>query len=188
METIEIGINKGKMAFFLVLSFLFVVLAAWVYFDYSTTNPPIEPAVLRVISICFMSLFGLVLIVGGKRFLTLNTGVKITSEGIHDFTNKFGIDCIRWEDVKIVHETNVGVTNMAQIDVKDPQSYIAKGKNGMQRWIMKSNLRHHGSPFVIASSALKIKHQDLVQLLKDEFNAYKKRQADAASNTVVESV
>lgn len=183
MKAIEIGINKGKMVFFLILSLLFVLLSAWIYFDYSTTNPPIEPVVLRIISISIMVIFGLALIVGGKRFLTVSVGLKISEQGVHDYTNKFGIDCICWEDIKIIHDTNVGFNNMAQIDVKDPSAYIKQGKNGLQRWLMKSNLRHHGSPFIIASSALKMKHNDLVQLLKDEFIAYKNMQNKTASTS-----
>jgi hypothetical protein len=168
MNQLEIGVNKGKMIVLVVLSLLFVVGSVWIYVDYSTTNPPIEPFVLKIIGISGMLFFGFAAIMGIKRIVTLKIGLVIDAEGIHDFMNKNGIDCIRWEDINIIHETAVMTTKMIQIDVKNPQEYLSKATNGIQRGIMKSNVRHHGSPFVIASGTLKMKHSDLLHLLKEE--------------------
>lgn len=175
MNTLEIHLNKGKMILMVIVSIAFVAGGAWIYFVYSDTNPPIEPIVLKIFGVVGMFFFGLTTIIGIKRTLSLNVGIAIDSEGIHDFTNKNGIDCIHWEDIKIIHETAVLTTKMIQIDVRNPEEYIAQAKNGVQRSIMKSNLRHHGSPFVIASGPLSMKHADLLRTLKDEWTLQQER-------------
>ena len=79
---------------------------------------------------------------------------------------------------KIEYEN--GKTEKFIIDLKDPEQYIQNETNPVKRKLLSMNAKGYGSPVHISTNGLIIKHEALLQLMKEKFEAYKsmERRAD----------
>jgi len=106
-------------------------------------------------------------------------GIIVTSEGIIEQVNQHGVPMIYWKDIKGIREEMVFTNKFIRIDVYNPDDYIGQAKNAVQRRMMKNNFKMYGSPFLVTSKVLGIKHNDLMMHLNEEFAPIKKAREEA---------
>jgi hypothetical protein len=60
------------------------------------------------------------------------------------------------------------------LEVKNPQDYIDKQTSGFKRKMMQMNLNMYGTPLSITSNSLKIKFEELLNILNERLQDSRK--------------
>ncbi len=155
-------------------SILFVVLGALLYmnadsFQEHSTSLLRDPILLRVIGIFSILLFMATGIFSFKKMFDNELGLVIDAEGITDNSSGVSVGLIEWKDITNIISQQIMTTKFLLIEVKDPEKYIAKAKNGITAKIMRANLKSYGTPLSISSNTLKYKFKKLEELIYTEF-------------------
>ena len=95
--------------------------------------------------------------------------VEIDDEGIREETSKLSQGLVRWEDIIGMREYSTFGAKFIVIDVKNPEYYHSRARSGVARRLMKQNESMVGSPITINMGNIKIKPQELLHLLQEEW-------------------
>ena len=144
----EIYTSRKKNIFLLFLSLLF--LAAGIYFV----------------------LHGEEIAAGKRSLLNKRWVLRANPEGLYlRIRNELFIP---WQEITGFEVFEVRGSKSVLIMLKDPQAYIAKEKSPFLRKMMQWNLRLCGTSVSISSSTMQISHKELLALLIEYWNKYKK--------------
>ena len=158
----EIYTSRKKNIFLLFLSLLF--LAAGIYFvlhGEEIATGKRSPLLVQGIGIAAIAFALLAL------FFTIKN-----PEGLYlRIRNELFIP---WQEITGFEVFEVRGSKSVLIMLKDPQAYIAKEKSPLLRKMMQWNLRLCGTSVSISSSTMQISHKELLALLIEYWNKYKK--------------
>lgn len=159
-ERIIIPVSKAKLSLLLAISVVFVLLSAWLVV-YS------EADVLRksvfALGIVF---FGLGICVFVKKILGKKECLIIDQNGVTDNVTKPQVGTIKWEDIEAVEIEKLINNKMLLIFVKNPEEYLDKIEFS-KRQGLNNNYSLVGTPFVIPSSILSMKLEDIRDLINE---------------------
>lgn len=99
-------------------------------------------------------------------------GLIIDTQGIHDKTTRQHRH-IPWEEVNEIRSLMVSGSPFVMIDVNDPERFIARAGGIIPQRGLRANLKRYGTPVVIQTSNLKMKHEEIVTLLEKELAQYR---------------
>jgi hypothetical protein len=187
---VEISLSKAKLAKLLSFSILFVVAGLWLIIAQPTINNPVfnnffvktiaayGATVMGLLGTCFFT----------KKLFDSRPGIIIDSDGITDNSGALSVGLIPWHDIDEVYEGTVQASlaskeRFVTIRLKNPEEYILKQANPIQRKLMSLNARSYGSPIHISTNGLRIKHADLLQLIKENLEAYKQEHVENTKHT-----
>jgi hypothetical protein len=179
-DSIEIPLSKVKLTKLLLASIVFSIIGLWI----AISKPDISNAFLNndviknivAYGSMLMGLFGIYFFT--KKLFDKRPGIVIDAQGITDNAGAMSVGLILWNDISDIKERIIQVSLFSKqsfvvIILKHPETYISKQTNAIKRKIMSSNLNGYGSPINITSNGLKIKHNELLLLMKENLKKYK---------------
>lgn len=177
---IEIPLSKAKLAKLLIFSCLFLIGGLWMI----TTNPQTSNAVfnnpiiktLAAYGSTLMGLFGIYFFT--RKLLDKNPGIVLSEQGLFDNTSVFKFGIIPWSDISGIYESSIQASFASKqyfvtVALVNPDKYILRETNVLKRKLLLANAKSYGSPLHISTNGLKTNHNDLMQLLLDNFEKYK---------------
>jgi hypothetical protein len=179
-DSIEIPLSKVKLTKLLLACIVFLIIGLWI----AISKPEVSNAFLNNVVIknigaygsMLMGLFGIYFFT--KKLFDKRPGIVIDAQGITDNAGAMSVGLILWNDISDIKERIIQVSRFSKqsfvvIILKHPETYISKQTNAIKRKIMSSNLNGYGSPINITSNGLKIKHNDLLLLMKENLKKYR---------------
>ena len=178
---IEIELSRLKIGLFFIGTLIFVILGIqfainpqeWLT---SRSNSLEFVRIMGVITVVFFGTCGIFII---RKLFDNKIGLIIDKRGITDNTNATSIGLIEWEDISGIDKVEIASSKILIIRTNKPDKYIGRAKNGISKFSMKANHKLYGSPISIISSSLKMKFNELEDLIKSE---YKKRKSKTTYN------
>ncbi len=179
MKTREIQLNKTKLIALSGASMLFVVLGmAFVWGAYNGNinssnlfNNTTAIFIIGLVAVVFFG-FGLVLLL--KKLKENKPGLVVSELGIFDNSSANSSGWIAWEDITDIQQLSVWGQKFIVIPIKNPKQLIDATNSFWKKKNLQANFKSYGSPININTGSLKIKHQELVQILEESFLYYKK--------------
>ncbi len=169
---IEIPVSKVKTALPLIilLTLLISGLYATQYPEQlvTKTSKYNSPDSIRTIGFIAAGIGFFLMILVGRKLFSKKPGLIIDENGITDISNATYPELVEWNDITGVKKVKNGPIKSVVVMVDKPEKYINKGKKVMRPHMSKA-FKFHGSPILIAPSRLKIKYDDLVDLITTEF-------------------
>ncbi|MGH1385481.1 STM3941 family protein [Kordia sp.] len=164
---IEIPQSKKKIVFLILGSLVFVTLGFCFYFEVIPNNGNFNETFIKIVGIASILFFGLTLLIGINRLIKTKPGLIINEKGIIDNSTATSVGFIPWKDITSINPIKVLSTSFLIVHVKNPESYISKGKNALIKKSLQYNLKNHGSPIAIGSTTLAMKLQKTEALIKE---------------------
>lgn len=164
MPTLLIDRSRKKTLFGLLLSIGFVGMSWWLW----TRDPGdntfrdweaklFAPVGLLVFGL--LGIYSLVKLFDNKPALILN------ETGIHDRSGLMGYLHVHWEQVAGTSEVRVKRVRLLVVRLHDPQAFLSRYR-GWRRRALEWNMKHHGSPMVIAVNTLHCDFDELARMIK----------------------
>lgn len=172
-EEIKISPSKRKMILLGLGSLLFVIGGIFIiYVNYNSNinSDNTKALILGGSSIIF---FGLGLLISLKKLFSSKPAFIINSRGITDNTTITNVGFIPWKDIVDLQPIKIASNDFLVIYVKNPETYIHKGKNIVTRQSLKYNYKMYGSPIAVNASVLSLKLSKVEKLLLDAFEKYR---------------
>jgi hypothetical protein len=173
MNTIEIPFSKQKIVFGIVVSITFVVLGYYLFATIADQQNRLDPRLAKAVGILGIIFFGGTGIFAIKKFFDKSFGLIISDEGIFENTNATSIGFISWDDIIEFKTIQIKSTKILLIFVKNPQLYLDK-VSGFKKFLMKSNFSMYGTPLSFTSVTVKIKFNELEQIINQRFEENRK--------------
>ncbi len=174
-----IEVSQGKIIQLLVLGVIFGVLSGWVLLldddEIRTLRPGASPTWIN--GIAGVGVAGAIgcLIYGVRRFVDKRPGLVLSPRGMVDNSSAVAAGFIPWSDITGFSIFEMKRAKMLIILVRDPESYVQRG-GALKRALNRANMKMVGSPLSISANTLKIKFDELQQLLE----SYRARYSAAA--------
>jgi hypothetical protein len=172
MNTIEIPFSKQKIVFGIVVSITFVVLGYYLFAIIADQQNRLDPRLAKAAGLLGIIFFGGTGIFGIKKLFDNSPALIISNEGIFENTNATSIGFISWDDIIEFKTIQIKSTKILLIFVKNPQSYLDKVQ-GVKKFLMKSNHSMYGTPLSITSVTIKLKFNELEQIIMQRFAEYR---------------
>ena len=173
MNTIEIPFSKQKIVFGIVVSITFVVLGYYLFATFADQQNRLDPRLAKAAGLFGIIFFGGTGIFAIKKLFDKSLGLIISDEGIFENTNATSIGFISWDNITDIKTIEIKSTKILLIFVKNPQIYLDK-VSGFKKILMKSNFSMYGTPLSITSVTVKIKFNELEQIINQRFEEYRK--------------
>lgn len=174
---IEIPINKSKTLLLLIVPLIALVFGSLIYLSpetfFSPSSEDIEKTRLTGMVAAVVGLILSILII--KKWLGKKTGLILDKSGITDISNASYTGLIEWSDITKIEGKKVGPIKLIILHTGNPEKYINKAKKTSIRQ-MRKNIQFYNSPFLIVATRLKIKHDDLLVLINNEFEKSEENQ------------
>jgi hypothetical protein len=129
---------------------------------------------MKAVAIAGVSFFGLCAIYGCFKVFDTRPGLIIDDQGFVDNSSAVAAGRILWDEVVSLNVSEIAGQRFITILVVDPQKYVERG-NFFGRMLNAANTKMTGSPINISSNSLRMKFDDLVQVLTEAFEKYKER-------------
>lgn len=166
---IEIPLDKKKLTLFFLGSIAFVIGGLWAIVNSYTNNGSNFAYLIGISSVLF---FGYVGVGYGLKILDKKPGLVIDSFGITENSSSVSVGQISWSDIEYIRVLKFNKDRFIAIQVKNPEDYIARQTCRIKRYLMQSNWS--GTPLTIVAGSLKIKFDDLLEILNHELKTRKK--------------
>lgn len=175
MEEKIIEISKIKIIGLIGLSLIFVLLGIWIAYYAPIVNIEILNNNIFRKSIGFLSIifFGGMGILIAKKLFENKYGIKINDEGIYDNSTSINSGLIKWENIESIEKSKVVNQNFIRVIVNNPNDFINRQKNILTRKNVETNFKKFGSPIQISTNGLKIKFEELYEIMTSELNKRK---------------
>lgn len=173
---IEIQLNKLKIGLLFIGALIFVILGIQFAINPEEwlSSRSKSPEFVRIMGLISVAFFGVCGIFIGRKLFDKKIGLTIDERGITDNTNATSIGLIEWEDITGIDKVEIASSKILIIKTDKPDKYIERAKNGISKRAMKANNKMYGSPISIISSSLKMKFNELENLIKSELKRRKK--------------
>ncbi len=175
-EKIEIPVSKNKLMLMLISSIIFV--AGGVRF---VTNPEsvsnssaANPTFIFVLGIVTILFFGFCAIYMFRKLFDNKPGFIIDSLGLTDNSSGVSVGQIPWSEIENILVVKIKKTKLIMLEIKNQKEFIDNQKSGFKRKMMQMNINLYGVPVSITSNSLKIKFDDLFNIINEYWNANRK--------------
>ncbi len=170
---IEISFNKKKLIFLIIGAIAFILIGLWFVIAPPTISNPIfgNPTQLFILGIIIIIFFGLCAIYIARKITDNRPGLIINKIGLTDNSSGVSAGQILWSDIESISVVEIHRQKLIMFQVKNPQDYINKQTSGFKRKMFQMNFKMYGTPLSITSTSLKIKFDELLNILKDELKA-----------------
>lgn len=168
---IEIQLSKTKILLLLIGATIFVVIGGLFIMNPEQFRNQLFRNIetIRLVGVAAVVFFGVSLFFITKKLFDNKFGLTIEQKGITDNSNATSVGLIEWDDITNLRTIEVASTKILMLETNKPEKYIERAKNGLSKKSMKANHKLYGSPISIISNSLKIKHDDLEKLIREEF-------------------
>ena len=180
-DQIIIPFSKIKLTLMFLGSLMFVVLGLIFIISptYLLRHEKPNSILLFSVGLTSVMFFGMTLIYLLGRIINNKPGLIITKNGIIDNSGGVSIGQIYWSEIKDISIYEIKIPSrliitkrLIKIKVKNPQKFINRQSNYINKKILSLNNRFFGSTISITTSIINIKLDDLYKLLTDNFNIY----------------
>ncbi len=110
---------------------------------------PHNTGIFWTLHIISLSIFGLMLIMNVIKFADRKAGFEILKDGISFRPNIFQKAKVSWNDILIIDYRLFQKRKLIVPILKYPEDIISNQTNMIGKWVMKTNLKQHGSPIVM---------------------------------------
>ncbi|MDR0300482.1 MAG: hypothetical protein LBI13_10480 [Streptococcaceae bacterium] len=162
---IEIYQRKSQLILFLIATIFFLPFAIALLLRRNLFFVSLG----TLLSLLFIVLIALII----RRLLQFKPVLTIDEKGIFDQTNHLRFPQIKWEEIAGIEETNLMSQSLILVKLYQPAEFINQENTKWQR-VYRMSQEMYGTPESISASPLKIKHQELFQILKESFEKYGK--------------
>ncbi len=154
---IQIRFNKSKsMPLMLFGALTFVAVSIFLL---------LLPSVLhKVVGIIGIIFFGFCALAIFLMLFKKGYALELTPLGIQDNSSAISAGYIPWSEVTGIRESVMSGQVFITVDVLNPGEHSNRG-NLLQSWVKKANIGLVGSPVNISAQAMKITHNELLDLL-----------------------
>lgn len=172
-QRIEIPLSKKKIFLMLLGALVFVVIGLW----FVISPPAIEnsywgsPTKIGIAGYASIIFFGLCALLLFRKLPDNKPGLIIDRIGLTDNSSAVSAGQILWSDIEKISVIEIHRQKLILLQVANPQEYINKQTNSFKRKMMQMNHKIYGTPFCIASNALKISFDKLLTILTDKLTA-----------------
>lgn len=167
--------SKIKSIKLILFSIIFVGLGIWIAFFAPEVNIRFlnNPIIQKSIGIVSILIFGYAGILIFKKLLENKYGIKISENGIYDNSSSIDIGLIKWENIERIEKNKVFNQKFIRIIVNNPNDFIERQKNILMRKSIETNYKKYGSPIQISANSLKIRFEELYDLMSKELSTRK---------------
>ena len=165
----EICTSKKKAMRLLVISLLFVAISfCFIINPEVFINPFLQaPYLIQGIGLLSVLFFGFGMYVATKRIIRTELALVVDTEGIHMYPKKANNKLINWESIIGFSEIKINGQKILIIRVSNPEYWLLKESNVINKKMMQYNLTNYGSPLSISTGSLAISQEDLMSVLED---------------------
>jgi len=110
-----------------------------------------------------------------RQLFDNSPGLKLSYDGFTDNSTFVSVGFVPWSEVVEIRKLRVQMAKFVSVQTKDPDRYINRG-NFLQRMTNRVNLMIYKSPINVSSVFLRIKHDDLLELM-EQYLANSRRNA-----------
>ncbi|KRB53917.1 STM3941 family protein [Flavobacterium sp. Root186] len=176
MEKIELFSSKKKSFLLLIGSLLFLAGGIWFFFDAENLanfkyRSPILIKTIGIISILFS---GIAIYISIKQLVKNQLLLLIDENGINLNPKKMSTQNIEWKNIEGFSELKIQSQKMVIIEVNNPDFWINKEKNYLRKKAIEYNFSNYGSPFVVSAVSMQINYIELLKILNENHEKYKK--------------
>lgn len=168
----QIIIQKSRIKIFFILqcaSLLFTLGFVMELKSFSEREP-LSILNISVIITSFAFAFTVYLMI--RQLFSNKVALVINDEGfLFNVTNPDG-SFLKWDEIRNISTTNVFITKFIYIQVKDPDTIIAKQENKREKKLMRTRQDRYGAPILISTSLMKISQDKLLKILIDKLHKY----------------
>ena len=171
MQRIEIPLSKRNIVLYIIVCIAFVVGGLLLVVNPANfvTNLFSNPGTILMVGFGTIALFGVMSVFLIKKILDKKVGLVIDDQGINDNSSATSVGMIDWTDVSSIKTIDLGIVKSVAIETNKPQKYIDRGTSKLVKYTLQKNYETYGSPVIVASAALNIKHESLIQLLQEGY-------------------
>jgi hypothetical protein len=108
-----------------------------------------------------------------KMLFQNKPGLIINEEGIFENSNIFSIGQIRWKDISGFRVMKIQRHNFLYVMLKNPEKYI-NSCGPLKSRLLRASLKVSPSPIAISSTSLNVNFEEMVEIVKNEFENYKR--------------
>ena len=177
MSEIQIPISKKKIILILLGGIILLLGGVWLAVEPERFIDNIfrirNENQIRMSGIAGIIFFGVLMFFWFKKLFDKKNGLTINDVGIIDNSNGTSIGLIKWNDIIGFRTEQEFSQKFIMVDVKNPEYYIEKRKNGLGKKAMEMNYAKYGSPITIISNSLNYKFSELEKLLATELKKRK---------------
>lgn len=168
-----VPLSKRKVALILLGAIAFSIIGSWLWYvaDTQTRYPPMFLKVVSLANLCF---FGLVGVYAFVKLLDNRPGLIVDAEGIVDNSSAIAAGRVRWEEIAGLSVNSIAGQSFVTIEVTDPSKYLERAGT-FSRMMNVGNMKLVGSPINISSLALRIEFEELVRVLSDSLEKYRRK-------------
>lgn len=173
---IEIALSKKKLILMLIGAIVFVIIGLWFVISPPTISNPFfgNPTRLLIIGIVAIVFFGLCAVYIACKIPDNKPGLIIDKTGLTDNSSGVSAGKILWSDIENISVLEIHRQKLIMLEVKNPQDYLDKQTSGFKRKMMQMNFNMYGTPLSITSNSLKIKFDELLNILNDRLQDSRK--------------
>ena len=172
---VSIPFSKGKIFIWLIGALAFVTAGCWLLI-----NPPRSgnalfdnPWLTKTVRAASFIFFGIALYFFIRKLMATGPGLVIDDTGIEDFSMAASASKIYWKDIEAIEVLTIKSQPLILFKVNNPQAYIDGQSNKFKRKMLELNYKWYGAPVGISANGLNISFEELLQLVSENFEAYK---------------
>src|SRR3989344_2889943 len=175
-EQIKIPLSKKKLILMLIGSMGFVVAGFWFVIKPPTNNNLFlgNPIVILLTGIVSILIFGFCAFSYIRKILDNKPGLIIDNIGLTDNSSGVSVGQILWNNIENISVIEIFGQKLILIKINNPQEYINKQMNCFKKKFAQINMNKYGTPLSITSNTLKIKFDELLNILNNHLNASRK--------------
>lgn len=177
MGKIEIYSSKKKSFFLLIVSLLFVIGEIWMFMNAENLNSfrLKSPILIKAIGIISVLFFSLSLYISIRQLVKNKLLLIVDGNGIIINPKKNSFELINWKNIEGFSEIKIQSQKILLIDVNNPDFWIQKETNLIRKKMIQYNFKQYGSPFCLSAVSMQINHAELMKVLNENLEKYKKQ-------------
>lgn len=172
-DKIIVPFSRPKLTRLIGIGLAFVVVGLILIFSADRMPEAVPRWIPTVLGIFALLVFGYISLAIIRKLTNKQPGLIIREDGIWDNSSAIAIGLIEWSDIVKVDDCHAVGQDFICIHVQDPHKYIKKAKNKFQEKILTINHQTHASAIQITANGLQGTHEDVLNLLKENFRKYK---------------
>lgn len=175
-EIVEIMQSKTKLMLLMLGMLAFIAIGTLFILTpetFALRFKRVGPQLIRIVGITGVIVFTPCFVIFVIRLFNKKVGLIMSPNGILDQSSNLDIGLIEWDDITEIGTVKIVSNKFIVLHTNQPEKYINRVTNRFTRQGLTSNYKSCGSPLLINSITLNIKHKQLEQLLVEQFEKNK---------------